>query len=96
MSSGAVGQHIIPLEEGWDNEIKAKVGRGQIFGFVFVRLLHSLQFSCFLVDAALVVSRVSHAHFVFQQAIDKLEAMLNGDMKSGNMFGPKEYVQIYT
>jgi hypothetical protein len=33
-----------------------------------------------------------------QQAIDKLEAMLNGGMKSGqtNMFGPKEYVQIYT
>jgi len=32
------------------------------------------------------------------QAIDKLEEMLNGGMKSGqtNMFGPKEYVQIYT
>jgi hypothetical protein len=32
------------------------------------------------------------------QAIDKLEALLNGGMKSGqtNMFGPREYVQIYT
>jgi cullin 1 len=44
---------IIPLEDGWNNEIKAK-------------------------------------------AIDKLEELLNGDLKSGNMFGPKEYVQIYT
>ena len=32
------------------------------------------------------------------QAIDKLEAMLNGGMKQGktSMFGPKEYVTIYT
>ncbi|EEC45924.1 CULlin protein 1 [Phaeodactylum tricornutum CCAP 1055/1] len=53
MSGNASG--IIPLEEGWNDEIKAK-------------------------------------------AIDKLEAMLNGGLKSGetNMFGPREYVQIYT
>mmetsp|Transcript_8938 Transcript_8938/g.17871 ORF Transcript_8938/g.17871 Transcript_8938/m.17871 type:complete len:753 (+) Transcript_8938:243-2501(+) len=46
---------IIPLEEGWDNEIRAK-------------------------------------------AIDRLEDMLDGGMKSskGNMFGPREYVNIYT
>jgi hypothetical protein len=32
------------------------------------------------------------------QAIDKLEEILDGGMKSGttNMFGPKEYVAIYT
>jgi hypothetical protein len=32
------------------------------------------------------------------QAIDKLENMLNGGMDTGqtNMFGPKEYVAIYT
>jgi hypothetical protein len=32
------------------------------------------------------------------QAIDKLEDMLDGGMQSGktNMFGPKEYVTIYT
>ena len=35
------------------------------------------------------------------QAIDKLEIMLDGGMKTEaggktNMFGPKEYVQIYT
>lgn len=48
-------QRIIPLEEGWNEEIKAK-------------------------------------------AIDKLEALLNGGMDSGqaSMFGPREYVQIYT
>jgi len=48
-------QRIIPLEEGWNDEIKAK-------------------------------------------AIDKLEALLNGGMDSGqaSMFGPREYVQIYT
>lgn len=32
----------------------------------------------------------------YLKAIDKLEEMLNGDLKSGSMFGPKEYVQIYT
>ena len=31
-----------------------------------------------------------------RQAIDKLEDLLNGDMKSGSMFGPREYVEIYT
>ncbi|GKY92196.1 hypothetical protein MPSEU_000190800 [Mayamaea pseudoterrestris] len=48
-------QRIIPLEEGWNDEIKKK-------------------------------------------AIDKLEDMLNGGLKAGNasMFGPKEYVAIYT
>ena len=31
------------------------------------------------------------------QAIDKLVALLNGDLPSGqNLFGPKEYVEIYT
>jgi hypothetical protein len=32
------------------------------------------------------------------QAIDKLEEMLEGGMKAGktSLFGPKEYVQIYT
>jgi hypothetical protein len=32
------------------------------------------------------------------QAIDKLEEMLEGGMKAGKtcLFGPKEYVQIYT
>jgi len=53
MSGNAGNQRIIPLEEGWNDEIKAK-------------------------------------------AIDKLEDLLNGDLKSGSMFGPKEYVQIYT
>jgi hypothetical protein len=33
-----------------------------------------------------------------EQAIDKLEELLNGGLSAGqqNMFGPKEYVQIYT
>jgi len=34
-----------------------------------------------------------------KQAIDKLEEMLNGGMRAGgktNMFGPREYVAIYT
>lgn len=54
MSPGNAGNpKIIPLEDGWNNEIKAK-------------------------------------------AIDKLEDLLNGDLKSGSMFGPKEYVEIYT
>jgi hypothetical protein len=51
------------------------------------------------VDVAVFLPRVNAHHiniFCFKQAIDKLEAMLNGDMKSGSMFGPKEYVQIYT
>ena len=32
------------------------------------------------------------------QAIDKLEDLLNGGMQTGqaNMFGPREYVAIYT
>jgi hypothetical protein len=32
------------------------------------------------------------------QAIDKLEEMLNGGLRTGksSMFGPKEYVAIYT
>jgi len=53
MAGNAGNQRIIPLEEGWNDEIKAK-------------------------------------------AIDKLEDLLNGDLKSGSMFGPREYVQIYT
>jgi len=53
MSGNAGNQRIIPLEDGWNDEIKAK-------------------------------------------AIDKLEDLLNGDLKSGSMFGPREYVQIYT
>ena len=34
----------------------------------------------------------------YDQAIDKLEDLLNGGMSSGtsNMFGPREYVTIYT
>ncbi|GAX29145.1 cullin 1 [Fistulifera solaris] len=46
---------VIPLEEGWNEEIKAK-------------------------------------------ALDKLQNILNEDMQTGqtNLFGPKEYVQIYT
>jgi hypothetical protein len=42
----------------------------------------------------------NHDGFVFSkiQAIDKLEDLLNGGMDSGqsSMFGPREYVQIYT
>mmetsp|Transcript_22281 Transcript_22281/g.55184 ORF Transcript_22281/g.55184 Transcript_22281/m.55184 type:complete len:741 (+) Transcript_22281:94-2316(+) len=53
MAANAGNQRIIPLEEGWNDEIKAK-------------------------------------------AIDKLEDLLNGDLRSGSMFGPREYVQIYT
>jgi len=53
MSGNAGNQRIIPLEEGWNDEIKAK-------------------------------------------AIDRLEDLLNGDLNSGSMFGPREYVQIYT
>lgn len=53
MAGNAGNQRIIPLEEGWNDEIKAK-------------------------------------------AIDKLEDLLNGDLKSGSMFGPREYVAIYT
>mmetsp|Transcript_18616 Transcript_18616/g.51986 ORF Transcript_18616/g.51986 Transcript_18616/m.51986 type:complete len:742 (+) Transcript_18616:190-2415(+) len=52
-SSAGIHQRIIPLEQGWNEEIKAK-------------------------------------------AIDKLETMLNDGLKSGSIFGPKEYVQIYT
>jgi len=54
MAGNAGGnQRIIPLEEGWNDEIKAK-------------------------------------------AIDRLEDLLNGDLRAGSIFGPKEYVQIYT
>mmetsp|Transcript_22385 Transcript_22385/g.52766 ORF Transcript_22385/g.52766 Transcript_22385/m.52766 type:complete len:742 (+) Transcript_22385:152-2377(+) len=53
MSAAPGSAQIIPLEEGWENQIKKK-------------------------------------------AIDKLEEMLNGDLKQGSMFGPQEYVQIYT
>mmetsp|Transcript_19408 Transcript_19408/g.39851 ORF Transcript_19408/g.39851 Transcript_19408/m.39851 type:complete len:741 (-) Transcript_19408:1236-3458(-) len=53
MAGNAGNQRIIPLEEGWNDEIKAK-------------------------------------------AIDKLEDLLNGEPMSGSMFGPREYVQIYT
>jgi len=53
MSGNTGNQRIIPLEEGWNDEIKAK-------------------------------------------AIDRLEDLLNGDLRSGSMFGPREYVQIYT
>jgi hypothetical protein len=30
------------------------------------------------------------------QAIDKLEKLLNGELNCGSMFGPREYVAIYT
>eukprot|EP00522_Entomoneis_paludosa_P012166 CAMPEP_0172446934 /NCGR_PEP_ID=MMETSP1065-20121228/6368_1 /TAXON_ID=265537 /ORGANISM="Amphiprora paludosa, Strain CCMP125" /LENGTH=759 /DNA_ID=CAMNT_0013198123 /DNA_START=126 /DNA_END=2405 /DNA_ORIENTATION=- len=53
MSNAGNAPRIIPLEEGWNDEIKAK-------------------------------------------AIDKLEAMLDGGMRQTNMFGPREYVNIYT
>jgi len=53
MAGNAGNQRIIPLEEGWNDEIKAK-------------------------------------------AIDKLEDLLNGDLRAGSMFGPREYVAIYT
>eukprot|EP00536_Pseudo-nitzschia_multiseries_P002771 jgi/Psemu1/251976/estExt_Genewise1Plus.C_380084 len=48
-----INQRIIPLEQGWNDVIKA-------------------------------------------QAIDRLEDLLNNDMRHGSMFGPKEYVKIYT
>eukprot|EP00544_Gedaniella_sp_CCMP2646_P005671 CAMPEP_0202484896 /NCGR_PEP_ID=MMETSP1361-20130828/3851_1 /ASSEMBLY_ACC=CAM_ASM_000849 /TAXON_ID=210615 /ORGANISM="Staurosira complex sp., Strain CCMP2646" /LENGTH=745 /DNA_ID=CAMNT_0049113657 /DNA_START=28 /DNA_END=2265 /DNA_ORIENTATION=- len=54
-AGGPNSQRIIPLEEGWNDEIKVK-------------------------------------------AIDKLQDLLNGGVGSGeaSMFGPKEYVAIYT
>mmetsp|Transcript_20907 Transcript_20907/g.45520 ORF Transcript_20907/g.45520 Transcript_20907/m.45520 type:complete len:738 (+) Transcript_20907:109-2322(+) len=30
------------------------------------------------------------------KALDRLEDLLNGNMRAGSMFGPKEYVEIYT
>jgi hypothetical protein len=85
---------IIPLEEGWNDEIKAKVSPVLCYmgcSRVLVRYLYP--FIC-----SPSISFISHLSK--QQAIDKLEVMLNGGMKAGqaktNMFGPKEYVQIYT
>jgi hypothetical protein len=86
---------IIPLEEGWNDEIKTRVC-----------LYLPLTFSC----SCRLLYFISHmkpntvARFyilsciVYTKAIDRLEAMLEGGMRAGqtNMFGPKEYVAIYT
>ena len=113
--------NIIPLEEGWNNEIKAKV---RFFedgvtslddDDVNVRLFH--------VSHQLWLLSYVDSIFIFfnLKAIDKLEAILNGGLRStpsttngeGNggavsttaapttssnssMFGPREYVAIYT
>ena len=70
---------IIPLEEGWNNEIKAKVGNKT--------------------EASAISSgpnTLTPFSFIFQ-AIDRLENMLDGGMQGKtNMFGPKEYIEIYT
>jgi hypothetical protein len=46
----------------------------------------------------LLLSCVLFILYTIMQAIDKLEAMLNGGLRAGqtNMFGPREYVAIYT
>ena len=77
-------QRIIPLEEGWNDEIKAKVSE---------QLLPEGNGSCHP-SRYLTRRRVGTP----TQAIDKLEKLLNGEMESGqtSMFGPREYVAIYT
>jgi hypothetical protein len=83
----------IPLEEGW-HEIKVMVS-----------------LSLYLCSTHLV-TKLSYFLFcmiLFVQGIDKLEAFLNGGLRSisttgadgitaptSSMFGPKEYVAIYT
>jgi hypothetical protein len=83
---------IIPLDEGWNDEIKAKVSQShRALVWVNYPRVGSRKRSLSLTDTR---SRISPLIF---QAIDKLEAMLNGGLKGQtNMFGPKEYVQIYT
>jgi hypothetical protein len=39
---------------------------------------------------------LSYLWYDHAKAIDKLEAPLNGEVKSGSMFAPEEYIQIYT
>ena len=99
---------IIPLEEGWEKEIRANVSaqigwvdgnlcRGEFASAAQKRIQHkrslaavdSLSLSHLVVNLILIASA---------QAIDKLEEMLNGGMKGGrtNLFGPREYVNIYT
>jgi hypothetical protein len=79
---------IIPLEEGWEKEIKEKVSiKHSIFCSLDMRDFVRVLISCPLIFLVTAI-----------QAIDKLEEILDGGMKSGttNMFGPKEYVAIYT
>jgi hypothetical protein len=49
-------------------------------------------------DEEALYQPLSFLFHLFSQAIDKLEDLLNGGMKSGqaSMFGPREYVAIYT
>lgn len=88
---------FIPLEEGWHDVIKAKVRRksSSVSQYRTVYLLLCVVFSDTIISLpiCLIVARTI-------QAIDKLEAMLNGGLESGqtnvNVFGPREYVDIYT
>jgi hypothetical protein len=86
---------IIPLEEGWEKEIKEKVS--------IKHIIHSVCWRCEIFSGFArwqehVISYPLTSLVAAIQAIDKLEEILDGGMKSGttNMFGPKEYVAIYT
>jgi len=105
MAAAASNQRIIPLEEGWNDEIKAKVSNGSVAGHHAwnfrsweLELLRTTSYTgkyvFFCVDFATHLIRSC----VLDQAIDKLEDLLNGGMNSGqsSMFGPREYVAIYT
>jgi len=64
----------------------------------FLRLLLLLLLLYYII----ILLRISHFIFYYNihtksQAIDKLEEMLDGGMKKkSHMFGPAEYVTIYT
>ena len=50
------------------------------------------------IDASIPYFSATNQYKSANQAIDKLEDLLNGGMDAGqsSMFGPREYVQIYT
>jgi hypothetical protein len=90
-------QRIIPLDEGWDLEIKAKVcSKCSLHDCGAVEEEHAFRDS---IASRTDSSDASLALYCISQAIVKLEDMLNNGLKAGRqtkMFGPKEYVEIYT